>query len=836
MRLLALITWPYARKRKLRVALTVASLTMGVALLAAMRLGSQTVLAGFQNAVDRVAGATQLQVTAGDNGFPEEALERVQDLAEVRVASPVIEALAETGQGSILIVAVDMTGDQKLRRYDFDDTGGAVEDPLVFMAHANSILVSRRMADRAGLRVGSELPLQTALGPKRFVVRGILRSGGLADAFGGSLAVMDLYAAQKVFGRGRMLDRIDIGVAEDVKVEDCRRLIQQALGPGYTVEEPAGMRRGMEALTRSLAVSIEITELFALLVAVFIIYNTFSIAAAERRREIGILRALGASRAAVVRLFLLEAGIAGTVGALAGIPLGGVLAGGVAQFLDFLVRAVYGFRLASETPQLSIEWALIGIGAGIAAAVAGAAVPAWTAANDYVAGALRGERAATAGGVLARNSTGALCGIAAAAGAASGAYAESYGLAVIAALLLAPAATVALIRAAAPLLKAIRPVEGALAADSLLRQARRTSATVSALMLALAMAVGVAGVALSSRHSVREWLGNGMTFDLYVTTEPTMTERSLRFPAAFRAELESVEGVEEAQPIRLGRVPFRGAQVMLLSTGIERLARRVRFKLVEGELQSMLASAAAGRGAIISESLSLIRNIHLGDTIEVGPVRLPVVGVHVDYSDQQGVVLIDRAVYVQHWKDESADTFRVYLKPGARPDTARQAILDRFSGRGRLFVMTTAEVKGYVLKIADQWFALTYLQLAIALLVAVLGIVNSLTVSVLDRRRELGVIQAVGGLPWQVRRAIWMESGAIGAIGVVLGVALGAVMLWFNICVMRLDSFGYRFDYIFPAGFAALLLPIVLAAAFLASLGPAESAVRGSLVEALEYE
>jgi putative ABC transport system permease protein len=275
---------------------------------------------------------------------------------------------------------------------------------------------------------------------------------------------------------------------------------------------------------------------------------------------------------------------------------------------------------------------------------------------------------------------------------------------------------------------------------------------------------------------------------------------------------------------------------MLLSTDIERLARRIRFKVVEGDPTAMVREAAAGRGAIVSESLSLIRNLHVGDTVELGPLRLPIVGVHVDFSDQQGSAMIDRSVYVRQWKDESADVLRVYVEPGASRDAVRQAILDRFSSRGRLFVMTTAEVKDYVLRIADQWFVLTYAQLAIAVLVAILGIVNSLTVSVLDRRRELGVLQAVGGLPWQVRRAIWLESGAIALTGVVLGVTLGAAMLWFNLRVMRMDSFGYRFDYIFPAGFAALLVPVILAAAFVASIGPAESAVRGSLVEALEYE
>ncbi len=835
MRLLALISWPYARKRKLRVALTIASLTLGVALLAAMRLGSRTVLAGFQNAVNRVAGATQLQVTAGDNGFPEEALERVQDLREVRVASPVIEALAQGGAGSILILAVDMTGDQKLRRYDFDDTAGALEDPLVFMAHADSILVGRRLADRAGLRIGSELPLDTAAGRRQFVVRGILR-GGLADAYGGSIAVMDLYAAQKVFGRGRMLDRIDIGVSEGVTVDDCRRRILDALGPGYQVEAPAGLRRGMESLTRSLAVSIEITELFSLLVAVFIIYNTFSIAAAERRREIGILRALGASRAKIVRLFLFESAVAGTLGGVAGIPLGAAMAGAIARFLDFLVRAVYGFRTASEPPTLSVEWALAGIGAGIAAAVVGAAIPAWRAANDHVAHALRNERPPSAGRLALRYGAGLLVAIGAAATVFRAPYA-AYALAIAAAVLLAPAATRLLLLAASPILKALRPVEGALAADSLLRQSRRVSATVSAVMLALALSVGVAGVALASRQGIRQWVENGMTFDFYVATEPTMTERSIRFPAGFGPELESVEGVDEAQPVRLGRVPFRGgAPVMLLSADIARLARRIRFQVVEGDLNTMLAAASAGRGAIVSESLSLIRGVHLGDTVEIGPARLTVVGVHVDFSDQQGSVLIDRSVYLAHWKDDTADIFRVYLKPGARPDAVRQAILDRFAGRGRLFVLPTAEVKSYVLGIADQWFALTYVQLSIAVLVAVLGIVNSLTVSVLDRRRELGVIQAVGGLPWQVRRAVWLESAVIGAAGVVLGVALGAVALWFNLHIMRVDSLGYRLDYTFPAGFAALLVPVMLGAALVAALGPAEAAVRGSLVEALEYE
>jgi putative ABC transport system permease protein len=235
-----------------------------------------------------------------------------------------------------------------------------------------------------------------------------------------------------------------------------------------------------------------------------------------------------------------------------------------------------------------------------------------------------------------------------------------------------------------------------------------------------------------------------------------------------------------------------------------------------------------------------MQNIHLGDAVELGTpsglVRLVVAGVHVDYTDQQGSILVDRSLYLRYWKDDSVDVFRVYLKPGPRQEEARQTILAEFGGHGALFVMSSAELKKYILRATDQWFALTYVQLAIAVGVAILGIVNSLTVSVIDRRRELAVLQAVGGLRSQVRQCIWIEAGVLGLLGVILGTAVGSAMLWFNVYLTRLDSFGYRFEYLYPYGFAGLLVPVILGSAFLASLWPAELAVRGSLIEALEYE
>jgi putative ABC transport system permease protein len=215
---------------------------------------------------------------------------------------------------------------------------------------------------------------------------------------------------------------------------------------------------------------------------------------------------------------------------------------------------------------------------------------------------------------------------------------------------------------------------------------------------------------------------------------------------------------------------------------------------------------------------------------------LPVAGIVTDFSDQQGTILMDRAVFERYWHDDSVNVFRVYLAPGAQvPDVKRQ-ILERYAGERQVFVLTNAELKAYILRVTDQWFGLTSVQIAVAVLVAILGIVNTLTVSITDRRRELGVLKAVGGLRGQIRHTIWIEAVSIGTLGLVLGFALGAVNLYYILQVVQRDIAGMRLDYVFPISVAVALVPTILGAAFIAALWPAEAAVRGSLVEALEYE
>jgi putative ABC transport system permease protein len=316
--------------------------------------------------------------------------------------------------------------------------------------------------------------------------------------------------------------------------------------------------------------------------------------------------------------------------------------------------------------------------------------------------------------------------------------------------------------------------------------------------------------------------------------------RTTRFPATMAAEIAALPGVARVQMFRNNRITFRQRPAMAVALEMSSVAQTDRRRPVAGEVHEMFQKAAAGEGLILADNLAQLQHIGLGDVLEVqapyGTIRLPVVGIVVDYIDQQGSILMDRSVFIKYWHDDAVSDFRIYVAPGADVSDVRQRIVQRYAGRRQLFVLTNEESRAYVLSVAGQWFGLMNVQVAIAVLVAIFGIVNTLTVSITDRRRELGVMRAVGALRNQIRRTIWIEALGIATLGLVLGYALGGISLYYMLQIVQRDVAGLRLDYEYPVSTMLGVLPVIFAAAFAAALWPAESAVRGSLVEALEYE
>jgi len=850
MMLLRLLSWPYLRRHLFRWTLTLAGIVLGVAVFVAMHTANRSIFSAFDKTVDQIAGAAQLQVSAGEFGFDESILERVQAVPEVAIAVPVIEATVETrmaGQGSILVLGVDMTGDRSLRDYELQDADDSIIDnPLVFLAQPDSLMVTREFAARNKLLVDNKVSLYTIDGEKDFTVRGIMKSEGMSQAFGGNLAVMDIYAAQQVLGRGRRFDRIDLRAKDGITVDQCQAAVKAALEPGFEVEAPSARGRHFEALLQSYSKAISISSLFALIVGMFIIYNSFAIAVTHRRSEIGILRALGATRRQIQNLFFLESIAAGAVGSAVGVIVGVGIATLVARSMSAMLEQAAG--VSQRVNELTIDPKLIvaGFVIGVVTSIFAAWIPARGAARvDPVKALQKGKYQVLSAGENRRRRIMSFVVFLIAVAClflsdSKPFFYTGHILMIVAGLLLTPTLTLFLSKALRPVLKKFFAAEGTLAADSLVQAPRRTSATVAALMLSLAMVVGFGGFAHSFYASVGEWMDNALNPDFFVSPSANLVTRAITFPGSMASVIETVPGVEQVQLVRNARVLFRNVPVMVIAIETAKLSQTVHRRTVAGDTNEMNRLTREGRGLIASDNFAQIHNLHMGDPIELptpsGLLTLPIVGIVRDYSDLQGAVFIERAVYTKWWKDDTANVARVYVKKGEDVPTVRQRVIDGLKEHHRLLVLTNREVRDWIMKLIDQWFALTYNQIAVAILVAVLGIVNTLTVSITDRRRELGVMQAVGGLKNQVRRTIWLEALSVGVIGLVLGTGLGAINLYYTLGMVKRDLGGVDLDYIFPIAFVAFMIPTILIAAFIAAIGPAESAVRGNLVEALEYE
>jgi putative ABC transport system permease protein len=249
-----------------------------------------------------------------------------------------------------------------------------------------------------------------------------------------------------------------------------------------------------------------------------------------------------------------------------------------------------------------------------------------------------------------------------------------------------------------------------------------------------------------------------------------------------------------------------------------------------------LTNAIRTHGVVVSESFALKFGKSVGDVIEIAPARFPITGIYRDYSNDRGVVVMDRALYVRTFHDEAINTVVVFLKPGTTIDFARRELERTFGPRYNAFVVTNGEVRAEVMKIFDQTFMITYALLGVAIVVAVLGIVNTMAALILERSRELALLR-IGGLSLrELTTMIVLESSLLGVASTATGVVMGYALSWILIYVINKQSFGWTIDFHTPVALIAASLGITLLASALAGLAPARLARRIDMAAAVKSE
>jgi putative ABC transport system permease protein len=408
--------------------------------------------------------------------------------------------------------------------------------------------------------------------------------------------------------------------------------------------------------------------------------------------------------------------------------------------------------------------------------------------------------------------------------------------------LVSPAAIAAAALVARPLLGARgRWVPAALAVVALRRSLWRNGGTAAAMAVGLAMLVSVATMVGSFRRTVDVWIEQTVRADFVVSASGRVVKGiDARIPDRYAGALARVPGVAAVDPYRAVRLQRDGRRFVLAAGEFAVHAARSRNLFLEGDSAAILAEAKARDGVIVSETFAAAHGVRRGGTLRLatpaGVRAFPVVGVFYDYTTEGGVVVMDRTLFRRLWNDASATSLAVYLAPGADLAVVRARILEVFRARPDVVVFTNRSLREHVLKIFDQTFAITYALEAIALVVAVLGVLNTVMAGVLERQREIGTLRALGFTRPQVFAMVTGEAGALGVVGNLLGVTAGLALSLVLIFVINKQSFGWSIQLAVPvttlAGYAAL----ALAAALLAGAAPAWRAAGTRIAAALRYE
>ncbi len=831
-----------------RLGLTILAVALGVAVVLAISLAGEAAAGSFHSSLETLAGDNDVEIVAS-GGVPESVVATLSTQPLSLRLSPRMEdfaVLADSKQ-SLPLIGLDLVaeGSRVLSKAAPGSTLSAASMPTENIFSQLSDPASVWVGASLGKQPGESLPLIINDQLILCTVRGTYPDSNGND----SAILMDIAAAQRALHRFGRVDRILIKLPANLSPESAQAQLRPLLPTGVELRPQGTATDENRKMLAAFRWNLRLLSYIALVVGAFLIYNTISVSVVRRRHEIGIVRALGASRSNVLLAFLGEAACLGFAGALLGLPLGRLMATGAVKLMSLTVESLY---VSSRPGSIEISASSIALAffIGVGVAVASALSPAREAMEVSPADAMaRGRREFTARVHKSRDLLiaavfASLAFAAAKAPAVSGKPLLGY----LAALLLIVASAYAipafvsfLARLASHLLAALLGVEGLLASRSLAASLRRTSVLVGALSTAVAMMVSVGIMVGSFRQTVITWMDGQLPADLYIrpagspapdrhpTLSPELAEKIARLP-----------GVASVDRLRAYEISYAGLPVTLASVDLRVLHSYRTSDFLSGRSsEEVLGELRGANTVIVSEPFTYKHNVKAGDTLNLslGDTRADfrVVDVYYDYASERGYILMDRDTLLRYLPDPAPSNLAVFVAPNASVDAVRKSIQDAAPGH-HILIFSDRDLRAEAIRIFDRTFAITYALEAVAVIVAVMGIAGALLALVIDRRREFGLLRFLGASSSQIRKLLLVEAGLIGLLANLAGFVLGYFLSLILVFVINKQSFGWTIRFHWPVAILLGALTVVYLATLLAGLYPARIAVRLNPLEVVHED
>jgi putative ABC transport system permease protein len=843
------VGWRYLLRHRWQSVLMVLGIALGVAVMVAIDLANASASRAFELSTESITGRATHQITGGALGVDDKIYSGLHRQVGDLPMAPVISEYGtspQLGGSPMQLLGIDPFADSAFRPYLGTGSSLSVDALTAFLTRPGAVFLERDLAARYHLELGAPFELDIDGHPRQVFVAGLLDP---ADALqkrtleGTILA--DISTAQELTGRVGRIDWIDLLIPGG-NIADVQR-VQSLLPVGLRVETVAARQGSVQQMTSAFQLNLTMLSLLALIVGLFLIYNTMTFSVVQRRALFGTLRCLGVTRYEVFGLVISEALLVGILGSALGIGLGVLMGRNTVGMVTQTINDLY-FTTTVNAAGIPLASLVKGAVAGILATVLTAGFPAWEAASVPPQAALSRSGLETktrrvvlvmaAGGVSAIGlglaafslpQAGLLTGF-------GGTTAVIVGFAMLAAL-----AMVIIFRGIGPLLERLFGLIGRMAPRSLVASLSRTAVAVAALMVAVAVTVGVTLMIDSFRYTVNIWLAQTLQGDVYITAPSfTQTGSTTGIDPAAVQKVQTWPGLQRADLLRTVMVDTPQGQVQLSATdntriGIERLLmwandppEQIWQELQQGKI--LISEPLARRYGLLARGSSLTLYT------PQGPRIFPVEGVYYDYASSEGALFMALPVYRSVWQDNGITAIALRLKAGVDADAITTQLQDQLGVSQHLLIRPNQALRADVMAVFDRTFAITAALRILATVVAFIGVLNTLLLLQLEKQREVGILRALGLSGGQLWRLTMLETGLMGLAAGLLAAPTGYALALILVYVINQRSFGWTLQLsIQPAAFFQALV-VALVAALLAGIYPAGKMSRQPAAEAIRYE
>lgn len=812
----------YLMRHPVQLALALLGICIGIAVMVAVDLANGSARKAFELSMETINGRATHQVIGGPGDIDEDIYVELRVVHGYTRIAPLVTGYAGIDSRSLTLLGVDAFAEQEVRSFTTpgDASGGRL--PLrELLTTPGAVLMSVQRAAQAGLAVGDRFEL-TANGRVQAAVLVGELGNDAGDSAVNDLLVTDIATAQAWLAKRGRLSRIDVVLPESPQAE---RALQEQLPAGVQLLPASGRSRSVTEMSTAFATNLTAMSLLAMLVGVFLIYNSVSFAVLQRRALFGTLRALGVTGRQVFCLILREAVALGAVGAVLGVVLGLWLGQHLLGLVSQSINDLY-FRVSVSEIAIS-PWSIAkGVGAGLLATLAAAVVPAAEAASVSPRLSLsRSTLEARTGTALSRLALAGL-GMVLAASLLLWVSGDSLvaGLAALFLLLLGVALWIPpLVRLAATVLAPVaRRIGGSAARIAIAGVAAslsRTGVAVVALAIAVSATTGVTIMVDSFRASVSNWIGQSLQSDFYVG----VADGSPIVPALVD-DLVTIEGVAEYSSSR--RVWLETDAGLTRLVALQMAPRSAAgIELLDAQPDAVWPAFEAQAAVLISETLAYRRDLGAGDALYLMTTRgrraFTVAAVYRSYDANAGSVLMNRGLYDTFWNDDAIDSLGIYLQNGADATLVMQRLQSMAEGRQLLVLRSNQELRALSLSIFDRTFVITDVLYWLAVGVAIIGILGAMLALQMERAREFGVLRALGMTPLQLGGMVTLQSGFMGALSGLAAIPLGLLMARVLIDVINRRAFGWTMPVDVDPVIVWTSLGLSIGAALLAGIYPA---------------